>query len=254
MEGLYLKPGGKLENVEWNYDERTESASYVTTEVTNYVISFLMVPVTLEGDIRLMDIFKLLQAEPLLPILFRRDWADEYLHDALTCSVVPYTGQYAPGDIEYLELYQLWDKNSKTKEINGVNHFHFHGIGFQLQDDVKDGDSLLYSKDTRIAWSTSFTRLNELLDIPLRVNPTVLICEDNDKNRKKYGQILDKVTVNKPNLAQIINAVLGNLSFHGESLGVAMVKEELHNRCESEGEVVGNEASLIYTVNLGELT
>lgn len=214
MEGLVFKEGGKLEKIRWVYDKKKREGEYVATDVTSDAAFFLMEPVRLEGNIVLRDVFNLLRENELLQTLFTRDWAADYVKAAFAQEGVAYTGAYDPDGIEYLELYQLWEKDSATEEIVGSHRLSFHGVGFELQDDVKDGDWVTHTKGTRINWGIEFSPIHQLINLPLRFNPEVIVCESNHDS-KSWGARVATWQIKEPTLGQFLHGILWELSFNG---------------------------------------
>jgi hypothetical protein len=214
VEGLTLKPGGTLDNVRWIYDVAKEEGSYVAFDVTDRGCEFLMDNVTLQDGVRLLDIFKLLQKNKIIQTVFKRDWAADYVEEAIKHAVKPYNGNYADDGIEFLELYSIWERNSATGELSGLNRLNLHGIGFTLINDIHQYGTLMHAKQSRIPWSVSFCPIADILDIPIKFNPNVMVCEG-DTNSATYGTVLEKLITSLPTLGQVIHAIFWELSFHG---------------------------------------
>jgi hypothetical protein len=213
-EGLFLKSNGVLERVRWVYDPETNEGQYVPTDVSRNAFEYLFEPVQLAGALRLKDLFQLVENNPLLVALLRRSWAAELLDEAKSAKVIPYTGEYAPDGIEFLELYSPWEYNSTTQEYTGLSRLHLHGVGFLLKEDIQREGYLEHSAGTRIHWGIDFTSLGELLDIPLRVCAEVTICEG-DSGRDNWGGDVAKATYREHTLGQVLDGVFWELSFHG---------------------------------------
>jgi hypothetical protein len=223
MEGLVLKTGGRLENIRWVYDEDAGKGEYVPKDVTDDAASFLMEPLRIEGELFLRDIFALLELNPILVAVFRRDWAAEYLAEAKRVEAAPYTGEYDPDGIEYLELYQCWEKTKETGEIEGHHRLDFHGIGFELREDLMQDDYVMHRKGSRIPWAIEFTPLAKLLNLPLRFNPEVHVSVRD----ARYNSETETLRMSSPTLAQVIHGVLWEISFCGGPEDVVEKKAEL---------------------------
>jgi len=227
MESLIIKQGGFLSKTKWVYDEEKGIGTYITTDVTDHAINYLMDEVQFADDVRLVDIFLLLRTDDTFSKLFRRDWAKEYLAAAFKEGATEYTGQYDPNGIEYLEIYQVWEKNSVSGEMSGINYFGFHGIGYHLIEDVMQDDRVMHPKNTRVHWGLICTHLSTLLNIPLRFNQDVNICESNYDNAEQYGKVIDTVIIPFPLLSQVIHGILWELSFYGGPEATAIFHDEL---------------------------
>ena len=226
MEGLVLKSGGKLEQVRWIYDDVAKKGEYVPFDVSDRALEFLFEPVRFEGDIRLRDVFLVVKQNPVLLTVFRRDWATELLEEALATPVKPYTGEYDPDGIEYLELYRMWNFNSKTQEYSGISRLDFHGIGYVLKEDIKQDDWVMHPAGTRIQWGIDFSPLGELMDLPLRVDSEVVVCED-DVDGGNWGNRVQVAQCNEHTLGQVVHGVFWELSFYGAPESRNAQREEL---------------------------
>ena len=236
---LLLKQGGRLERVDWVYDHDAKKGEYVPTDVTEDAVSYLMDPVSLEDDLFLRDIFHLFDLNPALSLVFRRDWAAEYLaeYKKVIATAPAYTGEYDPDGIEYLELYQMWSRSSSTGEISGHHRLDFHGIGYELREDIIEHDWVAHKKGSRISWAIEMTPLAELINLPLRLNTSVLVSEA-DHEGGNYMQKLDTWQMSTPTLAQVLHGVIWELSFCGGPEDAAEKKEELRSRMDEVEEAI----------------
>ncbi len=212
---LTLAPGPKLAQHDWTYDESCNEGSYVDHDVTEHASRHLFDTVELDPGVTLRDIFLLLDIDPLLQEVFARDWAKEFLVEVMggNSKNVPAI-EYDPEGIEYLELYQLWNQNSFTGELQPIHHLNFHGVGFELREDVVREGCVDYRAGERIKWGVSFTSPLEILHLPVRLNPGVIICEgnlDSVNHGKEIGRMLNPGIT----LGQVIHGLLWELSFHG---------------------------------------
>lgn len=222
MQGLVLKAGGCLEFVAWGVDAQTGEEGYLRSDVTADAVAYLMDAVRIEGDLHLRDIFALLECNPILLQMFRRQYAAEYLAEARKNPAAPYTGEYDAEGIEYLELRPDWEKNAQTGELVVRHGLSIVGIGHVLRQDVELNGGMLYCAGTRIQWSTMFCPLAELWNLPLRFNGNVPVVEGNGINSDCPGS-----AVLVPSLAQIIHGVLWELSFGGGAEQTADLVDEL---------------------------
>ena len=175
------------------------------------------------------DIFRLLEASPLLRQVFRRDFAEELCAEARkgpVAAVKTADDSSADERIEYLELYQQWSLDTSTSVYGPTQRLHLHGIGFELQEDSAEHGR---KRGERIHWSISLTPLRELLPLPLFVNPEVQITED-DLNAKAYGDEISRVRHPDVTLGQVVHGVLWELSFHGAPEMQSGVLDELKER------------------------
>lgn len=210
---MSLHPGPTLIRRDWEYDEARGEGHYVKHEVTEHASRYLFEPVALAPDLTLRDIFLLIDVNPLLQQIFAQNWAAELMHEIMTGSVVSPSIE-DPEGIEYLELYQVWSKNSSSGELQPIHRLDFHGIGFVLKEDiVKDGE-VHYRAGERIQWGVSFTSPLEMLHLTVRVNPEVTLCEDN-LDSVNYGKKIGRLLNSGVTLGQVLDGILWELSFHG---------------------------------------
>lgn len=104
MDNLILGPGPSLT---WRDIHRQDSDHPVATNVVERAIEFLFEPVTLHPDLRLGDVFKLLDVCPTLQQVFRRTWAAQLCEEARK-GPLPQSRGSDPAEVagvEYLELY-----------------------------------------------------------------------------------------------------------------------------------------------------
>jgi hypothetical protein len=166
--------------------------------------------------------------QPALLLVFRRDWGAEYLaeYKRVIATAPLYTGEYDSEGLEYLELYQTWSKNSATGEISGHHRLDFHGIGYELREDIMQDDWVMHPKGSRISWAVEMTPLVELLNLPLRLNPEVIVSEDDTKSGN-YMKRLETLRMSTPTLVQLVHGILWELSFCGGPEDMLEKKEEL---------------------------
>lgn len=214
MQGLVLKAGGSLEFVAWGVDAQTGEERYLSSDVTADAVAYLMDAVRIEGGLHLRDIFALLERNPVLLQMFRRQYAAEYLTEASKKPAAPYTGEYDAEGIEYLELRPDWEKNAQTGELVVHHRLSIVGVGHVLRQDVGLNGGMLYSAGTRIQWSIMYCPLADLWNLPLQFNGNVPVVEDNSINTDGHGSALSSVVL-APSLAQVIHGVLWELSFGG---------------------------------------
>jgi hypothetical protein len=210
MNNLTFGPGPSLI---WRDFHRADSDAPAARDVATQAMAFLFEPVALHPDLRLDDLFKLLDACPVLKDVFRRSWAAELCDEARKGPLALSLGSdpVETAGVEYLELYWSWKLDTSSNTYQSVNRLDLHGIGPVLAIDapahgVKAGD--------RIKWALSLTPVRELLALPLRLNEEVTLTED-DLDAKGYGDIVATGRCSEILLGQVIQAVLEELSFHG---------------------------------------
>jgi hypothetical protein len=214
MEGLVFKAGGRLECLSCVNDEETDTGEDVRCDVTECAAAYLLEPAYSDGEVYVRDIFSLLDANPVLLQVFERQRAAAYLKEAEERNDVPYTGEYDPEGTEYLELFHYWENNSGTGELTRIHRLWIRGVGDELRDDVKRDGGVEYKKGTRIQWAIKLSPVNQLMNLPLCSNVEVSVTED-DSNSERYHQELHTFVVKRPWLAQVIHALLWELSYGG---------------------------------------
>jgi hypothetical protein len=229
MHDLTLHPGPSLIARRWETDGKYDDGQWRELDVTARAHEYLFEVVGVNADVTVGDIFRLLDANPLLQQVFRRDFAEELCAEARKGPVdaVKVEGDAAADErIEYIELYQHWTFDSSTKVYGPTQHLQMHGVGGVLQE-----DSVEHHRKTgeRIQWSVSLTPLRELLAFPLRVNANVQVTED-DLNAKAYGTAISQVRHPDVTLGRVIHGLLWELSFHGGPQLQLEVAQELKER------------------------
>lgn len=224
MGELTLTTGGKLEYFHWVSDEVTGDDAYVPSDVTDSAAAYMMEPVRFGSEIYVRDIFSLLDRNPVLVEMFRRAYAAEYLQEFKKRKAIPYTGEYDPLGIEYLELFYDWKEERDTGALTGTHRLWLHGVGYELRDDVMQEGWGPHKKGTRIQWAVKFSPLGHLLNFPLRVNAEVSVEDSQNVNHT-----LHHFRIPTPMLGQIIHAVLWELSWAGNPQETDEFVEMIHD-------------------------
>jgi len=219
-ECLTLAKGGKLFQTSWN----SEIQDYETKEVTDQALRLLFEICELEQGVTLKDIFLLLNTELDIFNAVLGNWCKELVTEGLTQPQRLYTGQYDPDAIEYLELYWDFWYNASIKDgpcFRGYERPDLHGKGFELKEDLlhswKNDDgtpAVEWPKGKRIPWSLSFQKTNDLINIPVKLDGTVSVYNDNldDKN---WHEELMKFEGAGYTLGNILYGIVWELSFFG---------------------------------------
>jgi hypothetical protein len=116
--------------------------------------------------------------------------------------------------LEYIELNQIWNLDSATKEFTSVGEYGVSGKSHLLTEDVVEGGSVLYQAGKRINWGISMTSVRELLHVPVRVQSAVQICEE-DVFAKRFGHAVQSGVNHHITLGTLIQSLLWELSWHG---------------------------------------
>jgi hypothetical protein len=212
MQDLILQPGPALIARSWRTDDVHESGRWHELDATDRAHEFLFALVTLDSAVTLGDIFRLLDASPVLKQVFRRNFSEMLCFEARKG---PFDAEpsdsVSPEGIEFLELQHQWHLDTSQQTYSSTQRLQLHGVGFELQ---ADAPSYFRKQGERIHWSVSLTPLRELLALPIRVNPELRVMED-DVNAKAFGDEILKGKHPEVTLGQVIDGVIYEISFHG---------------------------------------
>lgn len=217
MEKLEIRKGGKLVETKWVYDREKEEGEYKEFDRTDQAIRHLFEPCQLGEDVRLKDIFELLNTELDIFDAVIGNWCKEIVTEGLTKPGKPYDlTKYDPEQIEYLELrytpeYELYEG---VDSFYGFTRPDFGGVGVELQN---DGDQDHYKKGERIPWGISFTAANDLINIPVKLNDTFAVYEGilRCKDKPGFGHKLVEFKNPTYTLGGILEGIIWEMSFHG---------------------------------------
>jgi len=157
-------------------------------------------------------VFGLVMDEPVMLAVYRQEFVNELCEEVRKGPVFKEEEHWQK--LEYLELYQVWTRNSATAEFGEVNRFHLHGVGVIQEEDIYEHGHLAHKKGERTKWGVSLAPVRELLHLPVRVNFEVTVCED-DLDAKLYGESIQTGTNRAITLGSFIREILWELSWHG---------------------------------------
>lgn len=212
MSELQLFPGPRLVRKAWVYDDDAGTGEWISTDVTDRAHEFLFQDVASDPDVTLADVFRLVMDAPIMQSVFRQEFVSELCAEVRKGPVAKAEEDWE--QIEYLELYQLWNHDTSTNAYQGVGRFHLHGMGILQESDIFEHGHLAHKKGERIKWSVSLSPVRELLHLPVRIQGEVLICED-DIDAKMYGHTLQVGKSENITLGNLIREILWALSWHG---------------------------------------
>ncbi len=227
VQDLILRTGPALIARRPAPDDEQQGRPLRDVDATDRAHEVLFEPVTLDAAVTLGDVFRLMDASPLLQQVFRRDFATELCAEARKGPVAK--AGAGPGSheaIEVLELYQEWRMDSSTNSYSSIQRLQLHGVGPELTQDAPEHGR---KKGERIQWSVSLEPLREFLALPLRVNPEVQLIED-DIDAKAYGMEIARARHPDVTLGEIIHSLLWELSFHGGPQEQVAMRDELKTR------------------------
>ena len=227
MQHLILRPGPELVMRALRPEPDDMGGRLNEVDVTGRAHELLFELITIHAETTLADIFRLMEASPLLQRFYRRDFAEELCAEARKGAVELPARERAPHEgIEFLELYQQWGLDTSTNEYSGTQRLHLRGIGHVLAEDLPEERR---KKGERIEWAVSLTPLRELLSLRVLVNAEVRITEE-DATAKAYMNEIRRARNADVTLGQVIHGLLWELSFHGGPQEQREVSEDLKRR------------------------
>ena len=186
MHHLILRPGPELVLRAFRPEPDELGPRPKERKVTDRAHEFLFEAITLHPQATLADVFALMEASPLLKRIYRPSFVDELCAEA---SKGPAHGEQPAHDrIETLELYAKWGLDTHTQTYSGTTRLRLHGVGPVLQEDHPEEHK---RKGERIEWAVSLTPLRELLALPVRVNHSMRITEDDQAAQVSMSTDLD---------------------------------------------------------------
>ena len=227
MQNYIFRPGPVLVAPYCLRDGNPPPDAPVEHDVSDRADEYLFETIEMDPRVTLADVFCLLDRDPVLRQVFRRDWAQELCDEARKGAIDASSADPAWQEgIEWLELYQEWNLDTGSATYLPTQRLQLHGIGVELQEDAPDHQR---KRGERIIWSVCLTSVRELLAVPLRVNPEVRVSED-DLDSERYGQEVKRVWHPDVTLGQIIEGVLHELGFHGGPDGRTEFAADLRRR------------------------
>jgi len=218
-EKLEIRKGGKLIQTKWVYDRVAKKGEYVDFDRTDNALRHLWDNCVLSSDVTLRDIFLLINTEIDVFDAVIGNWCKEIVTEGLTQPAKPYDlTKYDPEQIEYLELKYTpeYDEDGNgSDELMGIHRPDFGGVGVELQN---DGDQEHYKKGERIPWGISFSKANDLINIPVKLSDRFDIYEGilKWKVHQAPGDRLLASFKNPPyTLGGILEGIIWEMSFHG---------------------------------------
>lgn len=224
MQHLILCPGPRLLLREFRPEPGDVGGRPDEIDVSDRAHEFLFEIVTVHAETTLADIFRLLDASPLLQTIYRRDFAEELCAEARLGPTEIVEAHYE--GIKSLELYHQWGLDTSTNEYSGIQHLQLHGIGCELEEDRPQGGK---KKGERIEWSVGLTPLRKLLSLPIRVSTEVRITEE-DLSAKAFMKEIKRAHNAEVTLGLLIRSLMWELSFHGGPKEQQEVMEDLRQR------------------------
>ncbi len=218
-EKIEIRKGGRLIETKWVYDKEAKKGAYEEFDITDKAIRHLFEPCQLADDVTLRDIFELMNTELQVFDAVLGNWCEEIVTEGLTQPAKPYDlSKYDPEQIEYLELRYTPEYDLDGDDKNAFYGFHrpdFGGTGVVLQN---DGDQEHYKKGERIPWGVSFSKANDLINIPVKLSDKFVVYEGImkwDKSKGPGDRKLAEFENPSYTLGGILEGIVWEMSFHG---------------------------------------
>jgi hypothetical protein len=218
---VVIKKGGKLLVL-----RRHQKINGRGRHVTSLAHRFLFDDCEIGAGVKLRDIFLLIRSniKQLDPILGH--WCKESVAEGLSRG--PKSDKLE--DLEYLELYKTF--HAGKKESYGLSRPSFHGVGFKLRKDKTDRHgNMLGKKGERTQWAISLTPAYKLASLPLRLNTTMRVF-DNNFRTMRWGHELAEYGGITYTLGEVLLGVLWELTYHGPPEKRDKFGDELRSRAE----------------------
>lgn len=223
-EKLEIRKGGQLIETKWVYDKDAKQGEYKEFDRTDNTITHIWDNCLLASDVTLRDIFLLLNTELEVFDAIIGNWCKEIVIEGLT-QPAKVVGIYNPDEIEYLEITSsiFYDDGSEYgPSFHGHNKPSFGGVGFELKEDkLYDWNdsatglpAIEWPKGERIPWGISFSKANDLIDLPVKLGDTVTVYNENI-NSDKYHEVLTVYKGVTYTLGNILHCIIWEMSFHG---------------------------------------
>lgn len=228
-EKLILTKDSKLVEVFWD----KENVEYVKREITHIPSAYHLHerPCEIEEGTTLKDIFIYMKKNIHFWDVILGNWCSDFIEEGLK----PFEEEDKNQDTttDYLELY--WHGEHSTykdqEELSGMTTMCFHGMG-RYNEDCEYG---YYKKDDEVALGISFTPVNKIASVEIKINTMMKIYEFCKTDPLLKGTV-------EPTLFQILYAIIWELSFHGPP---AKRDEKAQELAEISQEITDNPDSAI---------
>jgi hypothetical protein len=210
MNDLTLKAGGRLVANCWKYDNATGTGESVELDISDCASAHLFYGVTVDHDVTLADVFRLLAADPVLQAVHANCFAQELCEEAAK-GATDGADTGSPDALDYLELYQTWEVDTSTSTYAPHNRLSLHGVGVVQRADRPE---MARRAGERIEWDVSLTPLRALLALPVRIKPEVVLYEGNP-DADAYGQELARLCYPHLTLGEVLDSLLRGLTVYG---------------------------------------
>lgn len=201
MSTLLLKKNAILEFTRSYRSADSASVEDATMDVSKNAVEYLGEPLTLAADVKLVDLLMLIKNNPTMQPVFARVRVAETL-----ATLNKYTEDLAiETDFDYLEFYQVWEKDSELGELTSGTRPSFHAVGKEQTD---GGTVAPY----RQHWGFGGGEIYSYLNVPVRINAVVELVET---GVGEGPATLDSFKVDTPTLFEVLYSMLWNLTYFG---------------------------------------
>ena len=201
MPQVTLLPGPRLLR-ELTLDDGTHQDE----DVTERAVEFLFDQLLLGPDLRLRDLFGLFERCPALEPVYRRFWARELCAEAALGPVAP----DEEDELRRLELKRFWDYDSHAREYRGVWRLDISGLSLPPENT----HPRWINAEGLISCGVLGAPLRPMLDLPLRLNPEVVISEA-DEHSTRYAEPVNRVRCTDLILGTLLQTVLWEMTWFG---------------------------------------
>lgn len=189
-EGLIFLPGGRLVETRHCYDESINKVNYQYFDVSENATRLLMHNILFHPEIKLKDLFIFIQRNSSLFNIIVNKSCEALCKIALT-NIKIWKNNPSNDNIAYLELFRFMELPNNSGQDCEVGRIYFHGVGYTNKLNTKPQ-----------CWDVSFTPINEISDIPLRLNYTFEVTIDNKITEYSHENY---------KLLEIINTIIHDL-------------------------------------------
>ncbi len=224
-EKLEIRKGGKLIETKWVYDKAAKQGEYKEFDRTDSALRHIWDNCQLSADVTLRDIFLLLNTELDVFDALIGNWCKEIVTEGLT-KPAKAVGVYDPDEIEFLELRQnfYYDESSQYgPSFYGYNRPDFGGVGYELKEDklfdwidkATGKPAIEWPKGERIPWGISFSKANDLIDLPVKLDTEARVFNENVDDKVNYHNQITTYKGATYSLGSILYGIIWEMSFHG---------------------------------------
>jgi hypothetical protein len=224
MSNLTLTPDGRLQYTEWHRPSGTGGAGRnERVDVTANAEQYLHECLTIAPETPLSSVFKLVLAGNGLPAVLKRLCAEEISREGLA-EKAPSDGGIDPSGIEHVCVYRAMERNSTGRTL-GSMYSAFHGVGPVLEEDVMEGDTLVYRKGDRAYYAFSFTSPQRIRDLPLLLDDNLVISETNF-NLENFWEKAEHIKCTEYTLMEVLFAIFWELTYNDPSAKPDVVDQD----------------------------